>query len=146
MTLKKKIVIGILTIICGVMLVFAFEIFTMANSGNLMPLMEDSIGKTTLEIKEYSPELLQFIFTPIKVISALLFSFTIGILVLLYGPFKKNMKWATYSIFTPLMIWLILAILIYSSQPSAPWQIWLILFVLAFIALILTLTEKNKST
>lgn len=49
----------------------------MASSGNLMPLMEESIGKTTSEINDYSPELLKFIFTPIKVISALLLSLTV---------------------------------------------------------------------
>ena len=146
MTLKKKIAIGILTVVCGVMIVFAFVIFSMAGSGNLMPLMEESIGKTTTELRDYSPELLQFIFTPIKVISALLFSLSTGILILVYGPFRSNKKWATLSIFTPLMLWLILAIWIYSMQSSAPWQIWLVLLVLVAIAFVLTLTEKDKAT
>ncbi len=145
MTIKRKIAIGILTIVCAVMLVFAFEVFTMANSGKLMPLMEENIGKTTSEINNYSSKLLQFIFTPIKVVSALIFSLTIGLLLLLYGPFKKNQKWATIAIFIPVITWLILAVWIYSSQSSAPWQIWFILLILVLIALAITLTDKKKS-
>ncbi len=146
MTIKKKVAIAILTIVCGVMLLFAFEVFNMVNSGKLMPLMEENIGKTTAEINDYSPELLQLVFTPIKVVSALIFSFTLALLFLIYGPFKRGLKWSTISIFTPLIVWLILAILIYSSQSSAPWQIWLILLILVLIALALTLTEKKKSS
>ncbi len=144
MSTKRKIVIGILTLVCGVMLLFAGEVFVMANSGKLMPLMEQNIGKTTSEIREYSPELLQFLFTPIKAVSALLFSLTIGVLLVLYGPFRKNVKWATISIFIPLIVWLILAIWIYSSQSSAPWQIWLVLLVLVLIALAVNFTDKKK--
>ncbi len=128
------------------MLLFAFEIFAMANIGKLMPLMEESIGKTTAEIDEYSPELLSFIFTPIKIIAALLFSLVIGILILVYGPFKKNLKWASIAIFTPLLFWLASATLIYKSQASAPWQIWLILLVFVIVALVLTLKEKESAS
>ena len=145
MSTKRKIVIVILTPVCGVMLLFAGEVFMMANSGKLMPLMEENIGKTTSEINQYSPELLKFLFTPIKVVSALLLSLTTGILLMLYGPFRKNKEWATISIFTPLIVWLILAIWIYNSQTSAPWQIWLILLILVLIALTLILTERKKS-
>ncbi len=144
MSTKRKIVIGILTLVCGVMLLFAGEVFVMANSGKLMPLMEQNIGKTTSEIREYSPELLQFLFTPIKAVSALLFSLTIGVLLVLYGPFRKNAKWATISTFIPLIVWLILAIWLYSSQSSAPWQIWLVLLVLVLIALAVNLTDKKN--
>lgn len=143
MSKKRKIVTGILTLVCGVMLVFAAEVFIMANAGKLMPLMEQNIGKTTSEIHEYSPELVQFLFTPMKAVSALLLSLTVGILLVLYGPFRKNAKWARISVFTPLILWLVLAIWIYSNQASAPWQIWLVLLVLVLIALALSLTEKR---
>ena len=143
MSTKRKIVIGILTLVCGVMLLFAAEIFIMANSGKLMPLMEENIGKSTSEIRQYSPELVQFLFTPIKAVSALLLSLSVVVLLVLYGPFRKNAKWANCSVFTPLIVWLISAIWIYSSQSSAPWQIWLVLLVLVLVALALTLTERS---
>lgn len=144
MTTKKKIATGILTLVCGVMLLFAFEVFMMANSGRLMPLMEENIGKTTAEISNYSPELMSLMFTPIKATSALIFSLSIGILIMLYGPFRKNMKWASTSIFTILLVWLSAALLIYSSQPNAPWQVWLVLLLLVIIAFLLDLADKRK--
>lgn len=108
------------------MLLYAFEVFTMAQSEKLMPLRDENIGKSTSEIKEFSPAMLKFIFTPIKIVVALLLSLSVGILILLYGPFKKNHKWASISIFTPLIIWMISAILIYKQGAAAPWQIWMV--------------------
>ena len=146
MTLRKKISIGILTLVCAVMLVFAVEVFFTAASGKLMPLMEESTGRTASEIKEFSPGLLAFIFTLMKIIPSLLSSLSIGILILLYGPFKNGKKWATIAIFVPLIFWLLSAILIYTQQAAAPWQIWLVLLILVTIALLLTVTDKKKSS
>ena len=144
MTVKKKISIGILTVVCAIMLLFAFEVFFTAANGKLMPLMEESTGKTTSEIKDFSPGLLSFIFTLMKVIPSLLFSLSIGTLILLYGPFRRKKKWATTAVFIPLTVWLISAILIYKSQVAAPWQIWLVLLILVVLALLLTVTDKKK--
>ena len=144
MTLKKKISIGILTVVCGIMLLFAFEVLYMAASGQLMPLMEESTGKTTSDINDFSPGLLSFVFTLMKVIPSLLVSLSLGVLILLYGPFKRKRKWATAAIFIPLSLWLICAILIYRAQAAAPWQLWLILLILVLFALLLTLTDKKK--
>lgn len=146
MTLKKKISIAILTLVCAVMLLFAVEVFFTAASGELMPLMEESTGRTTSEIKEFSPGLLSFIFTLMKIIPSLLGSLSIGILILLYGPFKRGKKWATSAIFIPLIFWLLSAILIYSQQTAAPWEIWLALLVLVALALLLTGTDKKKNS
>lgn len=143
MALKKKIVIGILTVVCGVQLLFAFEIFMVANNGQLLPMMEESIGKTTAEVDQYSPELLQFIFTPIKVTAALLFSLNVGILLLLYFPFRKNREWAAIPLFSLLFLWLLPAIYFYSQQPGAPWQIWAGLLFLVLLALGLYLSRKK---
>lgn|SRR5690606_5391402 len=118
MTIKKKLSIGILTLVCAVMLLFAGEIFPMASSGNLMPVMEQNIGKTSAELREYSPALLSVFFTSIKAVSALLFSLSVGILLLIFGPFKKRKKWASIAIFTILFVWLIPAIFIYYVQPK----------------------------
>lgn len=144
MTIKKKMSIGILTLVCGVMLLFAFEVFSTATGGKLMPLMEESIGKSTSEINAFSPVLLSFIFTLLKVIPALLFSLIMGVLILLYGPFKTDKKWASIAIFTPLIFWLISAIFIYRALEAAPWQLWLILLILVILALTLSLTDKKK--
>lgn len=57
---------------------------------------------------------------PVEVVSALLFTLAIGLLILIYGPLKQNLKWSTISVFTPLIIWLVLAIIIYSIETSAP--------------------------
>ena len=143
MTTKKKISIGILTLVCLVMLLFAVEIFIMASSGKLFPVMEEAIGKTTEELQEYSPGLLSLLFTPIKALAALLMSFTIGILIMIYGPFRKNRKWASVCIFTMLFGWLISAFMIYYAQPNAPFMLWIFLLVLVVIALILVLTNKT---
>jgi hypothetical protein len=144
MTVKKKISIGILTLVCGVMLLFAFQVFSTALGGEMMPLMEASVGKTTSEINSFSPALLGFIFTLMKVIPAVLLSLNVGILILLYGPFKRNKKWALFAVYFPLILWLISAIFIYKAQASAPWQLWLILLILVLLALILTITESRK--
>lgn len=141
---KKMISIGLLTIVCGVMLLFAFEVFYTAAGGGFMPLMEDSIGKTSSEIKEFSPALLSFIFTLMKVIPALMVSLSTAILILLYGPYKSSKRWASFAIFFPLILWLISAIFIYKKQATAPWQIWLVLLLLVFLALLLTWTDKKQ--
>jgi hypothetical protein len=146
MTVKKKISIGILTLVCGVMLLFAFQVFATALNGEIMPLMEASVGKTTSEINSFSPALLGFIFTLMKVIPAVLLSLNVGILILLYGPFKRNKKWALFAVYVPLFVWLISAIFIYKAQASAPWQLWLILLILVLLALILTITDRTKMT
>ena len=106
MGIKRKIAIGILTLVCGVMLLFAAEIFSMAGSGNLMPVMEQNIGKTTAEIKEFSPTLLSVFFTSIKAVSALLLSLSVGILLLIYGPYRKKRKGASKVIYALLIVWL----------------------------------------
>lgn len=141
MTVKKKVSIGILTLVCGVMILFAFEVFSTAAGGKLLPLMENSTGRSTSEINNFSPGLLSFILTLLKVIPALLVSLNIGILILLYGPFKRHKKWAGLAIFTPLIFWLLSAIFIYKAQPEAPWQLWLVLLILVVLALILTATD-----
>lgn len=135
---------GVLTMVCGVMLLFAAEVFLMAYSQQLMPLMEESIGKTSVEIMDYSPELMSFMFTPIKAMSALLFTLSVGILIMLYGPFRKGQKWASFTIFPMLILWLTSAIVIYLGQPGAPWPVWLILLILVFIALILDYTNQKS--
>lgn len=144
MGIKKKISIGLLTLVCAVMLLFAGEIFSMASSGNLMPVMEQNIGKTSAELRAYSPALLSVFFTSVKAVSALLLSLSVGTLVLIYIPFRKNRKWASTVIFTLLFVWLIPAIFIYSSQPNAPWMLWVSLLVLAVIALLLEVLENKK--
>lgn len=146
MTIKKKISIGLLTLVCGIMLLFAFEVFFTAASGELMPLMEESTGRATSEIKSFSPALLNFILSLMKIIPALLCSLSTGILILLYGPFKRRKLWASFAVFIPLIFWLISAILIYKELAAAPWQIWLILLVLVLLALLLTVTDKKKNT
>lgn len=146
MTIKKKITIGILTIVCGAMLLLSFAVFMQANSGVLRPDIEELIGKTTEQVNDFSPGFLQLVFFTFKIMAALIFSLSIGLFILLYGPFKRNLKWSTVSIFTPLIIWLISATIIYSRQPSAPWQMWFALLILVIVAFILTLTDKNKST
>lgn len=143
MGIKKKISIGILTLVCTVMLLFAGEIFTMAVSGNLMPVMEQNIGKTSAELRAYSPTLLSVFFTSMKAVSALLLSLSVGVLILIYGSFRKNRKWASIVIYALLFVWLVPAILIYSSQPNAPWMLWISLLVLVLISLILELLEKK---
>ena len=127
------------------MLLFAFEVFFTAAGGELMPLMEDSIGKSTSDVEQFSPALLSFIFTLLKVIPALLLSLTIGIVILIYGPFRRGRKWASIGIFTPLIIWLLSATFIYREQAAAPWQLWLVLLVFVVLALVLTLTDKRKA-
>ncbi|WP_029038031.1 hypothetical protein [Salinimicrobium xinjiangense] len=144
MTIKKKISIGILSLVCAVMLLFAGEIFWMASSGNLMPVMEQNIGKTSTELRAYSPGLLSVFFTSIKAVSALLLSISVGILILIYGPFRKQRKWASIVIYALLFVWLIPAILIYSSQPNAPWMLWVALLVLVVISLVLEILESKK--
>ncbi len=144
MTIKKKISIGILTLVCAVMLLFAGEIFTMASSGNLMPVMEQNIGKTSAELREYSPALLSVFFTSMKAVSALLFSLSLGILILIYGPFRNRKKWASITIFTMLSAWLIPAIFIYYVQPNAPWLLWVVLLVMVGISIILEILENKK--
>lgn len=145
MTTKRKIALVVLTVVCGVMLLFSFEVFRNASSQELMPLMEESIGKTASEINDFSPALLTFIFTLMKVIPSLLFSFNIGILILLFGPFRRSKKWASAAIFIPLIVWLTSAILIYRELAAAPWQLWLVLLILVALALILTLTDNRRS-
>lgn len=144
MNFKKKISIGILTLVSGVMLLFAGEIFIMASSGNLMPVMEQNIGKTSAELREYSPALLSVFFTSIKAVSALLFSLSLGILVLIYGPFRKSRKWASLVLYAMLFVWLIPAIFIYYVQPNAPWLLWVVLLKLVLISLILELLDNKK--
>lgn len=144
MSIKKKISIGILTLVCGVLLLFAGEIFSMASSGNLMPVMEQNIGKTSAELREYSPALLSVFFTSIKAVSALLLSLCVGSLILIYGPFRKNRKWASIVLFPMLFVWLIPAILIYYVQPNAPWLLWVVLLGLVLISLILEILDKKK--
>lgn len=146
MTTKKKISIGILTLVCLVMLLFPVEIFMMASSGKLLPVMEESIGKTSEELQEYSPGLLPLLFTPIKALAALLMSFTIGLLIMIYGPFRKNRKWASVCIFTMLFGWLISAFMIYYAQPNAPYMLWIFLLVLVVVAFILVLIDKVRTT
>ena len=144
MGIKKKISIVILTLVCAVMLLFAGEIFTMALSGNLMPVMEQNIGKTSAELRAYSPALLSVFFTSVKAVSALLFSLSVGILMLIYGPFRRKRKWASIVIFSLLFVWLIPAVFIYYSQPNAPWMLWVALLVLVVISLVLETMENKK--
>lgn len=125
-------------------MLFAFEVFSTAAGEKLMPLMEESTGRTTSEIKDFSPGLLSLIFTLLKVVPALLVSLSIGILILLYGPFKSHKKWAGIAIFSPLIFWFIAAIFIYKEQPAAPWWLWLVLLLLVILALLLTVTDKKK--
>ncbi len=125
---------GILTLVCAVMLLFAGEIFTMASSGNLMPVMEENIGKTSADLREYSPALLSVFFTSIKAVSALLLSLSVGILILVYGLFRKGGKWASIAIFALLLFWLIPAIFIYYVQPNSPWLLWVFLLGLVLIS------------
>ena len=143
MTIKKKISLGLLTTVCGIMLLFAFEVFYTATGGELMPLMEENVGHNSSEINESSPGLLSLLLTLLKVIPALLISFSVGLLILIYGPFIRNKKCAIAAIFAPLTVWLISATLIYREQAAAPWQLWLILLILVVLVLLLTLTEKK---
>ncbi len=143
MTIKKKFSIGILTLVCAVLLLFAFEIFLMATSGNLMPVMEQNIGKSSAQIHEYSPALLSVLFTSIKAVSALLLSLSVGILILVYGPFRKSRKWASIVIFAMLFVWLIPAFFIYYVQPDSPWMLWLVILGLVLISLILEIFENK---
>ncbi len=144
MNIKKKFSIGILTLVCAIILLFAFEIFLMANSGNLMPVMEQNIGKTSAQINEYSPSLLSVFFTSIKAVSALMLSLSLGILILVYGPFRKSRKWASIVIYAMLFVWLIPAFFIYYVQPNSPWLLWLVLLGLVLISLILEIIENKK--
>lgn len=143
MTLKKKISVALITLVCAVMTLFAAEIFVMANTGDLIPVMEENIGKTSNEVQEFSPGLIPMFFTPVKALAALLFSFSVGILILVYGPYRKGIRWATISIFSMLFLWLIPAMVIYYLQPNAPWPLWASLLLLVVIALLLQLTDKK---
>lgn len=143
MTLKKKISIALLTLVCAVILLFAVEIFMMANSGELFPVMEENIGKTSEELREFSPNLIAVLFTPVKALAALLLSLSAGILILVYGPFKKGKKWASLCIYSMLFLWLIPAAMIYYAQPNAPWLLWVVLLLLALVSLILELIDRK---
>lgn len=145
MTIKKKISIALLTLVCAVMMLFAAEIFMMANGGELFPAMEENIGKTSEELREFSPNLIAVLFTPVKALAALLLSLCVGILILVYAPFRRGEKWATLCIFSMLFLWLVPAFFIYYAQPNAPWLLWLILLLLVCIALGLELMEKKVS-
>lgn len=143
MTIKKKVSIALLTLVCGVMMLFAAEIFIMAGSNELFPVMEENIGKTSEEVRDFSPNLIAVLFTPVKALAALLFSLSVGILILVYAPYRRGEKWATICIFSMLFLWLVPAFLIYSAQPNAPWPLWLLLLLLACIAFGLELLAKK---
>lgn len=144
--MKKKISITLLTMISVVMLILPAQVAISAAGGEILPLMEQSIGLTTEEIREFDPALLAFMLTLLKIIAALFFSFTTALLILIYGPFRRGMRWASKAIFVPLTLWLVLAVMIYSSQPGAPWQIWAVLLGLDLVALGLTVSDKNQDT
>lgn len=99
MTIKKKVSIALLTLVCGVMMLFAAEIFIMAGSNELFPVMEENIGKTSEEVREFSPNLIAVLFTPVKALAALLFSLSVGILILVYAPYRRGEKWAPSAFF-----------------------------------------------
>lgn len=145
MTIKKKVAIGILTTVCGAMLLLSLALFLQASSGNLRPEIVENFEKSTGQVIDYSPAT-QHGFFAMKWISSLIFSLSIGLLIVLYEPFKRNLKWASVSIFTPLMLFLISTTWIVSIYPPAPWQMFLALLILVVIALMLTLSEKNRST
>ncbi len=145
MTIKKKFSIGILTLICALMIVFAFEVFLLPSSGNLIPGTEQNIGVPSVEIGESGAPLLSvFYFTSIIAVLTLLLSLSIGIVILVYGPFRKRKKWASLAIFTMLIVWLISAFLIYYIQPHAPRLLWVLLLGLVLIALILEILKIKK--
>lgn len=136
--MKIKIAMGLLYLVCLVMILFAYDLFNAAYTQKLLPIMEEVIGHTTKQIRDFNPKLLNVFFTVLKVNAALFLSFAVGLIITISFPFRKGMKWSIPVIFGSLGTWLFLAIIIYLPIPNSPIFIWLIAAFLTIIAFFLS--------
>jgi hypothetical protein len=134
----------LLYLVCLVMILFAFDLFKAGYTQKLLPIMKQTIGRTTEQIKESNPNLLNVFFTVLKVNGALFVSFAVGLIMTISMPFRQEKEWSVPVIFVSLGIWLALAIVIYFPIPNSPLFIWVIAAILTAIAFILSVTVKDK--
>lgn len=136
--MKRKIAMAFLYLVCLIMILFAFDLSRAGYSEKLLPVMEETIGKTTQQLNESNPNLLTVFFTVLKVNAALFLSFAVALIIAISSPFRKGKTWSIPVIFIPIGIWLILAVVIYLPIPKSPLFIWIIAGVLTIIAFILS--------
>ena len=113
--------------------------------GALLPPMEEMIGFTTEELNDINPSIVKFIITPISVVSALLLTLSVGLFIMIKGPFKNQASGARKTIFTMLTIWLVLAdIIAFSVFPHGPWPVWSLCTILTIIAYVVSQPKSSE--
>ena len=140
--MKRRIKIAsiILYIISTLILLMALLLFFgVVVRGALLPNMEEIIGFTTEELNDINPSIFKFITIPISVVSSLLLTLSIGLFIMIKGPFKNQDSWARKAIFTMLAIWLVLAdVIAFSAFPYGPWPVWSLCTILTIIAYVVS--------
>ena len=112
--------------------------------GALLPPMEEMIGFTTEELNDINPSIVKFIITPISVVSALLLTLSVGLFIMIKGPFKNQVSGARKTIFTMLTIWLVLAdVIAFSAFPHGPWPVWSLCTILTIIAYVVSQPKSS---
>ena len=113
--------------------------------GALLPPMEEMIGFTTEELNDINPSIVKFIITPISVVSALLLTLSVGLFIMIKGPFKNQDSGARMTIFTMLTIWLVLGdIIAFSVFPLGPWPVWSLCTILTIIAYVVSQPKSSE--
>gem|GEM_PF-3864170 len=136
--------ICLLTTVCLAMTILVFEPLSISSGTDMTPYVATSDTVLTANFEVVNFNFLVPIFTPIKIVSALVACFSILLIVLTYGLYGKVLSKSYFSTYIPLTVWALSFIVIYFNQPNAPWQVWIGLFALCFSAYVLTILDENE--
>lgn len=132
--------IMIITIIT--MLIFGI---VYAIRGTLMTYHLDYIGKSEGQLRSENPKLMEVIGIIIRILGVTYISYSIILIIITYGPFRKAEKWARVSMFMAFLTVTVPFLIILSYAINLPFIIVLIDLILQIIALAISYKPIMKA-